>query len=198
MKNQRFYHLDFIRSLAIIVIIITHVLSFHRSDSLIFFIWNYLHFVVAALVFCSAYVLFQLYRNKLNSIRLIIIWYRKRLVRLILPFYFYMIAHYSLWYLFPDYFTGKGLIKETGFIIRSVFISGGIDFNWFPLLFFQLTLLFPLVLVSLKRKPLLSVFVFLSAASTIYILLIGFPYQYYRNIMWLPWLSIVYLAIFIS
>ncbi|OGK14834.1 hypothetical protein A3C98_02970 [Candidatus Roizmanbacteria bacterium RIFCSPHIGHO2_02_FULL_37_15] len=198
MINDRFEYIDFLRTVAIIVIIITHVLSFHLYNRLIFFIWNYLHFVVVGLVFSSGYVLTFKYRNYFNSFGKTISWYGKRLVRLLLPFYYYLLAHYLLWFFLPNYFSGLGLKKSADFIIRSLLLTGGVDFNWFALLFVQLTILFPLVILSLRKKILNISLIFLSLAATIYFTLFGFRVENYRYVMWTSWMSIIYLSIYLN
>ncbi|OGK24163.1 hypothetical protein A3A46_00435 [Candidatus Roizmanbacteria bacterium RIFCSPLOWO2_01_FULL_37_13] len=197
MKNYRYDHIDFLRTVAIIVIIITHALSYYLSDRLIFTIWNYLHFVVIGLVFCSGYVLTAKYKNAFSGFSSTMSWYWKRLVRLLIPFYLYLVAHYSLWYLFPRYFDGLGLKKSPEFIIQSILLIGGIDFNWFPFLFIQLTILFPLIIRSLRKKLLLLLFISFSLASTFYFTLTSFQGGGYRYVMWASWINIIFLSIFI-
>src|SRR3989344_5130505 len=192
MKNNRFEYIDFLRVLAIVVILITHTFSFHLNDRLIFIIWNYLHFVVVVLVFTSGYVLTFKYWNYFSSFSKTLTWYKKRLIRILAPFYYYLGLHYLLWYLFPEYFSGLGLKKSTNFIIQSILLTGGVDFNWFALLFVQLTLLFPLAMQIVKRKLLSFIFIILSIGVALFFSFFDFQGNSYRYFMWMSWINIIF------
>ena len=76
-------------------------------------------FVVVAFVFCSGFVLSAIYQNSFSSIKQTLSWYKKRFIRLVVPFYIYLIVHYSLWILFPNIFSGLGLVKNLDFFVKS-------------------------------------------------------------------------------
>lgn len=196
MDKKRFEHIDFIRSVSIVVIIATHVYSYFLSNPLNNFIWNYSHFAVPAFIFCSGYVLTAGYTNQFNNFSNIISWYLKRLKRILIPFYVYLIIHYALWRIFPNFFQGIGLEKSWKFIFQSVLMSGGVNINWLPLLFLELTLLFPLILKIFQNKKLLWVYLAMSFAVTIFLTIKTFPYSYFRLIMWVPWSLIFIFSIY--
>ena len=82
---KRFDHIDFLRAVAIIGIIITHILSYNLGTTLTNTVWNYLHFVVPLFVFCSGYVA---YGKPMD--------YKKRTVRLLAPFLIWTTLHWVL------------------------------------------------------------------------------------------------------
>ena len=198
MKDGRYSYIDFIRAVSIIVIIVTHTLSYHLHDKLVFLVWNYLHFVVVTLVFSSGYVLTFKYKDYFTNFAKAISWYKKRLARLLLPFYYYLIAHYSLWFLFPELISGLGLKKDANFILQSVVLTGGVDFNWFALLFVQLTILYPLIVQILKKNFLSWFFLPISIAATVIFTFVGIQGGNYRFIMWFSWTGIIYFSIFVN
>lgn len=200
MKKEppvRYPHLDFLRTCGILVIILTHTLSYYLSHRIIFTIWNYIHFVVVLLVFCSGYLMIAQNKNSFTKPREIFSWYKKRLIRLIIPFYTYLLIHYFLWFFLPRFFNGLNLKKNFDFILQSVLFTGGVDFNWFVLLFIQLTVLFPLVICSFRKKIYFLLFISLMLISAIFFTLINFPGPTYRFVMWAGWLNIIFLSVFI-
>ncbi len=190
--KKRFYHIDFLRAAAIIGVIAIHVLSYSPVSRLNDFVGNYLHFVVVAFVFCSGYVMFSRYPERVQTLKQTLKWYKKRLIRLLLPFYIYLGLHYLLWILFPNYFSGLGLQKSSNFIVNSIFLTGGQNLNWLPLLFIELMFLFPIFALFHKRKKSLILYLSFTFAVTIFFTFFRFPYNYYRFEMWIGW-SIVFL-----
>lgn len=196
MENKnRFYHIDFLRAVGIIGVMLTHVYSYNITNKLTFFIWNYLHFVVVAFVFCSGFVMIAQYGHLFTNIHNILSWYKKRILRLLIPFYIYLFFHYALWFLFPNFFTGLGLEKSPVFILKSILLIGGTNLNWLPLLFIQLALLFPLLLRLFPKRLLITSYVLFATFTTAFFTLEQFPYNYYRYIMWIPWSLIIILAV---
>src|SRR3989344_7755026 len=131
MKKNRIEETDFLRAISTIGFIVVHVLSFNLASGYNHYIWNYLHFVEVGFVFCSGYVLAAKYQNFANWHE-IKNWYRKRLVRLLIPFYLYLLAHYAIWFLLPAYFSGIGLTKSFPFVLQSILLVGGVNMGWLP------------------------------------------------------------------
>lgn len=191
--TERFLHIDFLRAICIIVVIATHVLSNNFTPGIVGISWNYLHFAVVGFVFCSGYVLYAKYRYAFTTFSSIFKWYKKRIRRLLIPFYFYLIIHFSLWFLFPKLFSGLGLKISSSFFLQSVFLTGGVDLNWLVLLFLQLTFIFPLFIIGLEKRPkLFHVFVFAAFVTTLFFTVWQFPYSQYRFVMWIPWSVVLY------
>lgn len=176
-KTQRFITIDLLRGFAIILVIITHTAAYFLSNKSIFMFWNFLHFSVPMLVFCSGYVLFAKYNNA-DSIKGYLSFLKKRLIRLLKPFYIFLIFFFIL-RIIEHRFNG-GLVWQS---IRILYP----DIAWLVLLFVQLTLLFPLCLYIIKRR----LFVWLSMVflCALGIGLIFFkPQMDYRWYMGIPWL----------
>lgn len=171
---KRLGNIDFLRAVAIIGVVITHILSYNLGATLTNTIWNYLHFVVPMLVFCSGYVAYQKYATTHWTIKNTLLWYKKRAIRLIKPYALWTVVHYGLWCIFPKYFSGLGL-----------------DYGWLPILFLELMLVTPLYLYIWKTKKLL--FIFLIFLSTV-LLLFFKPSLDFRIDMWLPWSAILLLS----
>ena len=185
---KRFFHIDVLRATGILAVIIIHVLSDNLTTSVTNFIWNYLHFIIVAFIFCSGYVMYAFYAPRLMSWGTVFSWYKKRLIRLLLPFYWYLLAHFSLLLLFPKFFSGLGLQFNLKFILQSITLVGGINLNWLPLLFLQLAVLFPLlVLLFKKQKILFWGYCLIAFLITVGFTIWQFPYSHYRAVMWIPW-----------
>lgn len=196
MKKEIHFHIDFLKSVAIIVLIIIHIFSYYLNDRLIFNLWNWLHFVVPIFVFASGYLFVSVYKKYFLSTKGFLLWIRKRLIRLLLPYYFFLFLHYFLWLFFPHFFQGLGLLKDLKFILSSIFLFGGVDFNWFVLLFVQLTILSPLIVFSLKNRKRLLMFFLTSVLFSLYFFFFKFPYQYFKWAMLIPWLMVFYFGVF--
>lgn len=173
MKNnsvviKRFVEIDFLRGIAIIVMITTHVYGLHLSNKGDFAIWNWLHFVVPGFLLCSGFVLgsssFQI-----TNTSVVISWMKKRFLRLLLPFYIYFFVHFGLFLFFPDIFRNFNMEKSVEFIARSVFfLGGGLSLSWLPILFIELTLLFPILYVLKRRNVLFHFLILLFIALCIF------------------------------
>lgn len=198
VEKKRFEHIDLIRAVSIIGIIATHTLSYNLANKTDSFIWNYLHFFVPAFVFCSGYVLTIRYKDKLNTFSDILTWYKKRVLRLLIPFYVYLCIHFLLWILFPNFISGLGLTKSAGFILRSATLTGGVNVNWLTLLFIQMTILYPLLLKIYRKKHLLWIYLLTSLLITKNFTVNIYPYEYFRYVMWIPWSPVLLFSIFAS
>lgn len=193
VERKRFFEIDFLRAIGIVGVIATHVFSYNLVTPLNTFIWNYLHFVITSFIFCSGYVMYVLYKDKVSSWSSLSLWYKNRLSRLLVPFYIYFLVYLCLSLLFPQFFSGLGLQNSAHYIWQSLALLGGINENWLPLLFVELTFLFPFLIVLLKKvKIVLWLYIVLGILFTVWITISPFPYAYYRWVMWIPW-SLVFI-----
>ncbi len=195
--KKRFEHIDFLRAVAIIGVIAIHTLSYKLNNSVYYLMWNYLNFVVVSFVFCSGYVLTAIYKEKFRTDFVIASWFKKRISKLLIPFYIYLAVHYFLWMMFPQFFSGLGLQKNSMFIVKSVLLIGGVDLNWLPLLFLQLTFVFPFLVKGLHQKKYLYIYMAFSFLVTIYFTIFRFPYGYFRFVMWISWSVILLISMYI-
>ncbi|MBI3980719.1 acyltransferase [Candidatus Microgenomates bacterium] len=198
MEKKRFEQIDFLRAISIVGVVAIHVAAFNLSNTAAYFAWNYLQFVVVAFVFCSGYVLANRYNTEFASISQILPWLKKRFVRLLLPFYLYFLLHFSLWFLFPNLFSGFGLKKSFAFILNSLLLTGGVDLNWLPLLFIQLTLVFVVLSFIKKKTSYYLGYLFFSLLVCAFFTFFNSFSQFYRWTMWIPWSLVLLTAIKIS
>lgn len=194
--KKRFDEVDLARALGIIGVIAVHILTHSLTNPVNKLVWNCLQFFVITFVFCSGFVLTHAYSGKLNTITESLSWYKKRLVRLAIPFWIYLIVHYSLWLAFPNVFRGLGLTKSFKYFIDSALFMGGTNFNFLPLLFIELMVLFPLFLNWFKKKKILYTYLFFSILITLIFTFAKFPYSLYRFTMWVPWSLVLILAMY--
>ncbi len=201
MQNQptreRMYAIDVLRAIATILIIVTHVFQYHLGGFLNTFIWNYVHFAVVLFVFCSVSVLLpSVQKMKLDATNLFI-WCRKRFLRLIKPFYIYLCAHALLILALPSIFDGNGLKLTPQFLIDSLTLTGGINFNWLVLLFIEIALVFPFIYKISQRKAWSVGWVIVSFCFIIATLFLPDLNSLSRPIMIIGWSLIVLLSILI-
>ena len=192
MKNNRIIALDFVKALAIVVVIIIHVLSRNLGPDSINSLWNYLHFVVPMFVFCSGYLVYRKFHNAQWTTKDVFRWYGNRTVRLLLPYYIFLGVHYLLWFLFPTVVSGYGLSWSPKFIRSSLMLTG-VDYGWLPILFLELMVLTPLYIRAWRMRPLRYVLIGISALSTIGIYGVRNIVDY-RLTMWLPWSFVFFLS----
>lgn len=180
---KRFVHIDFLRAIAIVGVILVHTFFNYLTNPVNTAIWNYGEFVVGSFVFCSGYVLYFSVQ-KLATFRQIISWWKKRFVRILVPFYIYFLIHFLLTLLFPQYFSGPGMQHSWSYFINTLFLFGGNNTNWLPVLFLELAILAPFFLTTkMRAKWFVAIMFLVSICMTI----ISFPYSTYRLTMWAPW-----------
>jgi peptidoglycan/LPS O-acetylase OafA/YrhL len=175
--KPRFVGVDLMRGLAMILVIVTHTAAYFMSNKAISSFWNIIHFSVPVLVFCSGYVLFAKY-NTINSTQEYFIFLKKRLIRLLKPFYIFLLFLFIV-----KIFENRFNILQLWQGVRILYP----DISWLVLLFVQLTILFPLCLYIIRRP--ITVRISLILLSCLGILLIFWrPSIDYRWYMGLPWL----------
>jgi len=178
-KKARHLEIDFLRALSMLAVIFIHTNAYFLSKKNVFLIWDFCQFAVVAFVFCSSYVFFQ--RERLLDLKSFFAFLKKRLLRLFIPYWTFLIV-----------MLGLITIKEPNkinftFILKNIFVIGGIDINWLVLLFVLFSVLFPVVSFLKRKKPwLFYLYVIFSLASSV-VLLFYKPGFDYRLIMWLPW-----------
>lgn len=188
MKN-RFQVIDDIRGISMIVMILIHTNAYLLSDRLAYITREISQFAVVAFLFCSTYLTLQ--RSYPSSLPEFGMYLIKRLKRLLVPYYVFVIAYA----VFMSLFVGKTLSHS--FLVHNVLLTGGIDFNWLVLLFVQFTFITPLLqFLYDKKRSLFHVYAVLALVSSVYFLT-NTPLSYFRLIMWFPWsLVIVYTMYF--
>lgn len=189
--KTRFLDIDILRVIALFSVFIVHSLAYYLNISTISTIWNYLHFGVVGLVFCSGYISVQHILTPLSS-KALIPWFWKRFKRLYLPFLVYLLFYMILVKIFPGFFRGQTIKLNFTFLFQSLFFLEGIDIGWLTLLFIQLMLLTPLFAWIIKDTTRFIGYAIFVGIIIIYNLIYPIPSTYSRIIAWLPW-SLIYL-----
>ncbi|MEI6533663.1 MAG: acyltransferase family protein [Candidatus Roizmanbacteria bacterium] len=175
---QRNIVIDSLRALAIILIILIHALSLYLGNDSIRNIWDTLQFSVPLFVFCSSHLFIQ---KHLNFEHLAILPYlKKRFLRLLLPYYAYL-----LFILILSIFTKQ--ITSFSDLVKNIFLVGSVDLSWVVWLFGSLAIIQVLLWYTYKNNKLftyISVIIFLACAIwfTVYR-----PSIEYRFLLWTTW-----------
>jgi peptidoglycan/LPS O-acetylase OafA/YrhL len=179
-------NIDNLRGLAILAIIIIHATSYFLKDKIAFFIWDSLQWAVPVFLFCS----FYLYYSKVKEFdkKTVIPYLKKRFNRLIIPYYIFLLAYFPLIYFFEAHKF------NLSYIVSNIFLYGGLNLNWVPLLFVYFSFLMPLLLILKKKKACFNVWGFLAIVSSIVFIFYS-PFNY-RATMWLPWSLLAFFTIF--
>lgn len=175
----RNHDIDNLRGLAMLGMMVLHACSYFLYNKTVWLVWNYLEWSVPVFLFCSFYITFG--NNKKID-------FKKRLKRLYVPYLVFLSV-----YFFLVFFFEKNRFNLPN-ILASLFLYGGMDFNWLVLLFIYFTLLVPVVRWLEKYKFLFYGFFSLSLISSI--VLIFFSPLNYRLDMWLPWTVYIYFTYF--
>jgi peptidoglycan/LPS O-acetylase OafA/YrhL len=144
-------------------------------------LWDIAEFAVPVFVFCSAYLFFS--RPPHIDRKNIFSYFRKRVLRLVIPYYAFLLVNLALIYIAEP----KKLTSQ--FITNNFLIIGGVDYNWLVLLFLQFAFLFPLVLFLRSIHKILWYLV-LAATTISSVVFLFYQPVAYKWIMWLPWLMI--------
>lgn len=192
--NKRTWEIDFLKCIAITGVIAIHAWQYFLGNSVNYFIWNYLHFVVAAFIFSSGYILSIKQEKKLKLPELLS-WLKKRAARLLVPYYLYLAVHVSLLRVFPDFFSGPGLPQNMDAVLGSLVLTGGAESGWLVLLFIQMALIYGIYSLIINSKK-SQIFYFLTFLTVTLILpFIPSARENYRLFMWLPWSLILFVSI---
>lgn len=187
-KINRHFEIDYLRAVAIFTVILIHSAAYFLRERNVFFVWDFSQFAVVLFVFCSSYLLCK--RPVLIKFSDFVSYAKKRLVRLILPYYVFLIVYFPL-ALFAE---GKKLTPS--FVFQSWLAVGGVDLSWLVLLFIIFSLTMPLVFFLYhKQRPLFYLYSFISLISSLLFLFYK-PAFNYKLIMWLPWSLVGIVALF--
>ncbi len=172
--KKRIIEVDILKSIGILLIILIHTLSCHLNIKGFYYLWDKLHFVVLLFVFSSFYLLFKK-KKRIDALP----YYKKRIKRLIIPYYVFLAVLLILRLIFKDSITFS-------YVLQNLTLVRGVDINWFVLLFLELTLLTPLILLFLQKAPALT--------FCLTLLLILFLPQHlinYKVEMWIGWSLVI-------
>ena len=190
-KLERNEAIDMLRGLSMFVMVLLHTNAYFLSNSFVYFVWNYSQFAVPVFIFCSSY-LFFVKKYPLNKRKEIVVHIKKRLSRLLAPYYLFAIV-----YIFLQY-TKEPSKVSFQYLFQNLTITEGISINWLVLLFVFFIFLMPLILYLWNHKRIFfSVYVFFSVTSSVIFMFLQPPFNY-RFIMWLPWSLIIIFSFFLA
>lgn len=181
--KKRYKEIDILRGIAVFSMILIHTNAYFLSNSIASFLWDNLQFAVPLFIFSSSYIFF-LNPIPLN-IKSLLLFAKKRLIRLLVPYYFFAVIFLLFVYRYQPIQLTFGRISE------SMLLWGGIDINWLILLFAYFILLMPLIqYLYLKQRLALYLYTILSLVSSIIFIFNTTPFNY-RLLMWIPWSLII-------
>jgi len=176
VKTKRLEFIDNLRGLAMLAMFIIHSTAYFLKDRFAYFIWDFFEWAVPIFVFCSFYLLFEKIssKEKINWI----LYFKKRLSRLLFPYFIFLIFYFLLLYFFePKKFNFD-------YLLANIFLYGGADFNWLVLLFVYFTFLTPIFHFVFQNKTLKIIYFCLVIFSSIFFI---FYKVNYRIFIWLTW-----------
>lgn len=169
--------IDFLRGLAVILMIFIHAAAYFSGNRTSAIISNYLQFVVPAFVFCSSYLYFTKHNHRFLNFKKLL----DRFLRLYLPYIFlYAAPMVLIYFLFDKQVTISS-------ITNLILLGDGRDVGWLVVLFMYILLLCPVIVyLNQKNDIFLKIFIFITTLSTILLIFIQstLPFRY---TMWLPW-----------
>lgn len=168
-----------------ILMIIIHATAYFLKDKTASFLWDTSQFVVPVFIFCSVYLFFK--KNVLVDRKNIFSYLKKRISRLFVPYYIFLVLFFL-----SMIFVGHK-IPSLSYVSKNIFLYGGLDLNWLPLLFIYVTLLNPLISCLKNKKVLFYLFFAISLISSVFFI---FTKANYRAVMWLPWSLLIFFTIY--
>lgn len=183
MNKPRNSVIDQLRGFALIAMVLAHTAVYYAQKATASIMWDLSLFSVPTFIFCSAYLFYT--STSLQSSHYNLSFFRKRILRLLIPYYFFLTAFYG----FVHFLEKKPVTLDV--LIKNIFLLGGIDFNWLVLLFVFFTFLMPFIYVLGKKDHrLFYLFFAVSLLSSILFLWYKPPFNY-RLFMWLPWSLVI-------
>ncbi len=167
-SSPRATHIDTIRGISIITMIALHVLAYYKHDPFAYALWSLFQVSVPGFIFCSAYLFYH--KESHTHVHHGLTYYRKRIVRLLIPYYVFLAGYMLLILIFdPSKITPE-------YIVRSATFVGGMYVNWLPLLFVGLSLLMPPLLYLKKfQVKLYSALLVCSFITSLFFLPLSWP-----------------------
>lgn len=187
MDANRNGAIDFLRGMAVILMVLVHATAYFLSDPFVHKVWDYTHIIVPLFVYCSAFAVFS--QNAIKPFTFPSLF--KRFKRLLLPYYLYVFG-----------FIGVALItrstSQLGNSVTSLILLGeGRDVGWLVVLFSYLVVLIPTIhFLYLKNKILYGVLGYVSI-TVAFLFLVYVPEISFRLTMWLPWTAFLWASILI-
>lgn len=187
MKPERNTSIDFLRGLAILVMIVIHVTAYYLNEKVTNSIWDYTHFVVPIFIFCSAFIYFEKSTDAPFNVGYVI----KRAKRLLIPYYIFLIPFFTYFFVFDK----KSFTIST--IQKYTLLLGNRDLDWLVVLFLYILVLLPFIRFLSGKRILFGIFTILAFGSSIALMFIKLPIHF-RLYMWLPWSVVLLFAYMVA
>ena len=185
-KSERNLQIDSLRGISIFTMILIHTNAYFLHIPVAFALWDISEFAVPAFIFCSAYIFFLKFGTLQKVPDAHYVW--KRIKRLLIPYYFFLAVNLLFIYI------GQPKRVTIPFVIKNLFVIGGIDFNWLVLLFIELIpIMILLEYLGRRSRFLFFIYSFIAFTSSFLLLFFIIPVNY-RYIMWLPWSTVAVFA----
>lgn len=187
MDKKRFQVIDDIRGFTMILMIMIHTNAYYLSNKIAYNLLEFSQFAVVAFIFCSSYLSVVRYQEAAKSNQVSVVL--KRFWRLLQPYYIFLIPHFIL------LFWKEPAKLTLRYVLESILLIGGIEFNWLVLLFLQLAVVSPFLLYLFHHKRNLFFVWFAVSLFSSFYFLFHTPLPYFRLIMFLPWSLVVLFTI---
>lgn len=157
-KNEHIPELQLVRALAILGVLTVHAsaaASISMLNSGYYFFYNFINifmkFGTPTFILLSSFVLFYSYYNRPINGKLLLSFYKKRILYIIIPYIVFSVIYYAL----SQYNIGKPLLSpETWNGFFNLLMAGkAYSHLYFVFISIQFYLLFPLILWLTKKKP---------------------------------------------
>lgn len=180
--KHRDMHIDVLRAMAILWMIVMHINPSFPQYAWANFIWNIGQWVVPAFILCSIAV----DRENVQSFKGYVSYLIKRLKRLLVPYYLWLIS-----YLFLTVVLG-GKVLTFSYVWKNILLVGGSNYNWLIFLFVIVTVAVPVLRFIAHKSEVWSVLFYFVAASVSVIFVQNRSYfnANYRWWMIIPWWGI--------
>ena len=137
---NRNFQIDLLKAFSALAVILIHVTSKYTETGYVAQVWQWAHFAVGVFVFASGYLVAK-YNETLTTLPEMWKWFKKRIVRLVQPYYLYVVVHIALILVLPAIFN-RSIHWNPGFFVDTILLDGGFGQNWIPRIFVFLTLLY--------------------------------------------------------
>ncbi|PJC32434.1 hypothetical protein CO051_03280, partial [Candidatus Roizmanbacteria bacterium CG_4_9_14_0_2_um_filter_39_13] len=183
MVKVRNTTIDFLRGLAVILMILIHATAYFLDQPTVRLMWDCAHFAVPLFVFCSVYIAFQKNNSKLPSVSRVFM----RLKRLVIPYYIFT----TILLLVFEFVLGTSITIQSA--TKWYLFGTGRDIGWLVVLFVYFIFLVPIIIKASKHDSLWK-FLHRTIWITAFLFIYAPHLESFRLIMWLPWSAFLIFA----
>lgn len=157
-KRERLPELNLVRCIAILGVLTVHSTSFATVDMVnsgVYWLYNFFNifmkFGTPTFIFLSSFVLFYNYYTRPLDKNLILGFYKKRLLYIIIPYFMFSLFYFLI--LHVVYYPDRSLTDTIVSFIQKLFTGKAYTHLYFVFINMQFYILFPLVLALFKKVP---------------------------------------------